>query len=189
MTRIQNASGFTMVEMAISLVIFTLLASSLLSLSLKSSKFMGTNDAEVAVQLEGNRALSRMTEVLRKTGRVDDGVTVYPRVVNGGQELEFRILEDIDGNGYPFEEWTGNLEWSPKVFTLKKDENANLRLFNGTNTVFHLGRYVHNLSFQTVIEDPALHFKEIRVTFETRRPTDEGYDVVHSIDASIHMRN
>ena len=90
-----------MVEMAISLAIFTLLASSLLSLSLKSSKFVGTNDAEVAVQLEGNRAFSRMTEVLRKTGRVDDGVTVYlqpvdadTHVINRRQTEPFPDLVD-----------------------------------------------------------------------------------------------
>jgi hypothetical protein len=96
---------------------------------------------------------------------------------------------DLDGNGYAFDQATGALEWDPFVYTLATDSGNNLDVYRGGVKVYPLGRFIQDIQFQTINEDPTLHLKEIRITYEARKPTDKGFDMVHSINANVHMRN
>ncbi len=181
--------GFTLIEAAISIAIFATLLASAFTLAFDMSSFVRDYDDDVAVQTEGNRAVERFMDVLRESGRVTIGGVTYPRVVLGGAGLEFRILQDLDGNGYEFDAATGALEWSPKVFTMRADAAGNLGVFDGATVVYSLGRFVSGLDFRTILQDASLHLREVRIRFEARKPTGKGYDAVHGVDASVHLRN
>ncbi|MCZ6795625.1 MAG: prepilin-type N-terminal cleavage/methylation domain-containing protein [Planctomycetota bacterium] len=189
MTESTGQRGFTLIEVVISLGLLMVIVVALLGLSIETASFIGSNDVEMAVQLEGQRSFNRLTEILRKSGRVVDGATTYPRVVDAGAALEFRVLQDIDGNGYAFDQATGDLEWSPNVFTLKLDPDGNLRVYNGPTVVYHLGRHVENMEFETILENSTLHLNEISATYQVQKPSRPGVFLVHTIKGSIHMRN
>lgn len=188
MTRSENA-GFTFVEMAISLTVFALLLTSVFTITFETSSFVRDNDDQVSVIMDGNRASERFLEILRKSGRITIGGVTYPRVINGGAELELRILRDLDSNGYAFSAATGALEWHPSVFTLKADASGFLDVYQGATVVYRLGEHIQNLRFETFLENPALKLRQVRMLCEARKSTGKGFDAVHSIDASVHMRN
>lgn len=178
-----------MVELAISLTVSVLLIGSLMSIAVETSRFVRETDVEVSVRLEGDRAFARLAGILRKSGRVDDALGTFPRVVSEGSVLEFRVLHDADGNGYAFDEDTGDLEWAPWILRLRRDEADHLILERDGATLLNLGRHVDSLAVRTVEEDPTLHLAEVRVTFEIRRPTGLGFDRVHTVEGSVLMRN
>ena len=188
-SRRRGEAGFTFVEVAISLAIFAMLLASVFSIMVETSSFLRDNEDDVVVQAEGNRAFQRFADVLRKSGRVTAGGFSYPRVANGGAELEFKVLSDLDGNGFAYDGATGALEWDPSVYTLKTDGSGNLDVYNGGTRIYSLGRFIQNLRFETIAEDSALHLKEIRIAYEARKPTGKGFDLVQSVSASVHMRN
>src|SRR4030095_1420607 len=161
--------GFTFIEAAISLAIFAMLLTSVFSIAIETSNFVRDNESDIIVQTEGNRVLDRFMAILRKSGRITVAGVSYPRVTNGGSELEFKLLTDLDGNGYAFSDATGALEWDPAVYTLKADAGGNLDVYQNGTKVYPMGRYIRNLSFQTVVENPALHLKEIRIAYEARK--------------------
>jgi len=184
-----STSGFTLVETSISLAVFGLLMASVFAIVAETSNFLGDNEVETTAQMEGNRAFKRLSDVLRKSGRIAVAGVAYPRVVGGGSELEFRVLTDLDGNGYPFDASTAGLEWSNTVYTVKRTADSSLGIYAGSNKVHHLGRFVENLKFETIAENPALHLKEIRVSYEARRKNKSGVVTAYGVSGSIHMRN
>jgi prepilin-type N-terminal cleavage/methylation domain-containing protein len=181
--------GFTLLETMISAAVLTILMATVFSVAVETSAFLRSNDMETMLQLEGERAMERLTDILRKSGRVDVGGVAYPRVVGGNTAIEFLLLADQDGNGYPFNAVTGDLEWSPKVFTALVDANGNFDLYDGGTRIYTLGRFIRNLRFVTVAENPALNIKEITVSYEASRTASAGYDVVRAFASSIMMRN
>lgn len=181
--------GLTLVETAIAIAIFATLLASAFTLAYDMSSFVRDYDDDVVVQTESNRVVTRFMDVLRESGRVTIAGVTYPRVVSGGTELEFRVLQDLDGNGYAFDEATGALEWSPRVFTIKSDGAGNVSVHDGATPVLALGRFITRLNFLTITEDATIHLREVRIQLEARKPTGKGYDAVHTADASVHLRN
>jgi hypothetical protein len=189
MSRTRNSLGFTLLETTISLALIGVLLTSVLSITVETASFIGDTDVDNAIQMEGNRAFQRLAEVLRKSGRSELAGVSYPRVTAGGSEVEFRILTDLDGNGYPFEESTGVLEWSPTIYTVKAEPSGDFGIYDGGTKVYHLARFIFDVSFETANENPARHFKEILVSFQARRSTRAGADLAYETNGSIHMRN
>lgn len=181
--------GFTTVEMAISLVVFGLVVVSIFSIAVETAGFLGDHDADIVLQADGNRALDRLTRLLRKSGRVTENETTYPRVLAGGSELQFRVLADLDGNGYPFDEQTSEREWSPQVCTVRRDSQGNLDVYDGAAPVWRLGRFVSSISFETAEESSELGLNEVRVRLVNRRPMARGFDLEYTTTASIQLRN
>jgi len=183
-------SGFTVLEVAVSMTIIVLLIGSMFSVTVETSAFLRDNDADSMLQLEAQRTVDKFTEILRKCGRVDAGGGItLPLVVNGGRELQFRVLADLDGNGYAYNEGTGAVEWGARLYTARADASGNLAIYEGATRIYPLGRFVNNLRFETVAENPALHLKEVRIRFDARRAAPSGYIASYSVDTSIHMRN
>lgn len=190
MRRRGERAGFTVLEVAISMTIIALLIGSMFSITVETSTFLRDNDADSMLQLEAHRAIEKFTEILRKCGRVDAGGGItYPRVANAGKELNFRVLADLDGNGYAYNEGSGAVEWGPRVYTARADAAGNLGIYDGATRVYALGRFVSNLRFETVVENPTLNLKEVRVRFDAQRAAPSGYVATYPVDTSIHMRN
>jgi hypothetical protein len=178
-----------MIEAAISLGVTGILLTSVFSITVETSSFLGDNETDTTLIGEGSRAFERLADVLRKSGRDASSGVEYPRVVGGGAELEFRLLSDIDGNGFAFDAATGALEWNPKVFSARTDANGEFWVFDGGTPVYLLGRFVRDLNFETLNENPALQLKEIHVRFRVERRGRVGATLSRAVDGTVNMRN
>jgi len=181
--------GFTLLETMISLVVLGILVVSVFSITIETYAYIGHTDVDYAAQAEATQSLARMTEILRKCGRSTLAGVEYPRITGGGSELEFRILKDLDGNGYPFSAATGEPEWGTTIYSVRIDGGGNLRVFNGTNPVWHLCRHADQITFSTYRNDPLLQLNEIGVTLRTRKFTQRGEPIDFTISGTIDMRN
>ncbi|MCA8960806.1 MAG: hypothetical protein KDC38_09845, partial [Planctomycetes bacterium] len=107
MKRQSRTEGFTIVEASIAVAIGALLTGVVLSIGVETMKFSSYADSDFAVQYEANRAFDRVSEVLRKVGWNNSAGATYPHVLSAGAEIQFRMLQDLDGNGYTFDGSTG----------------------------------------------------------------------------------
>jgi prepilin-type N-terminal cleavage/methylation domain-containing protein len=185
----RSSGGFTILEMMFSLVIIAVLISSTFSITVETISFMGTVDADSLLQSEADTAFDRLAEGLRKCGWSTLAGVNYPRVTGGGKVLEFRVLQDIDGNGYPFDAATGDLEYSAKVFRIARDGAGNLRITDGNAIVWHLARHVDDAVFETYAENPALQYRELRVVLTFRTQDRKGDAIALTRSECIQMRN
>jgi prepilin-type N-terminal cleavage/methylation domain-containing protein len=181
--------GHTLLEVVIAVAVMSVLLASVLSIATETYAAVGENEANVTAQSEAVQGMDRLTEVLRKCGWSTAGGGTYPRVLAGGTELEFRVLRDLDGNGYPFSAATGEPEYSPTVYRVALDGHGNLRIHANGIPVWHLCRKVIAASFATYLEDPSLQMREIRVDLQTRVFTRRGVPIDGSVVGSINMRN
>lgn len=188
-TRGAESRGLSLVEAVISVAIVTLLLTSVLSIAIESVSLLADTEVDYLVQIEGDRALSRITEILRKSGRVEEKGIPYPRVLAGGGVLEFRLPGDIDGDGRPFDEKTTAVEWSPHVFSMQVGPDGTLAVHRSGTEVYAIAHDVRFLRFATARENPKLHLEEIAVDVEIQKSLETGDDVVFSLSGSAHMRN
>lgn len=187
--RASDTAGFTILELSISIGIGVTLLVGMLGLNTESSRFMRHVDVNSVVRYEADRAFARVSEILRKAGWNSNGINTYPLVSVDRSEIQFRVLEDLDGNGYPFEQATGDLEWGALVYTVKRDPEGTLAVYLGGNPVWTLGRHIDEVEFVTFQEDNTVFLQEVRVRIKAARTTPEGYEVSHTVSSSVHMRN
>jgi type II secretory pathway pseudopilin PulG len=188
--RVSRRQGFTLVEAMVSLGIFSTMVIFVFSIATDVSLFSANTDVSFSLQSELDRSYSRLSEILRKTGWNSAGGIEYPRVTNGGAELEFRVLGDLDGNGYAFSATTGEVEWNPTVFTIRRDPATNvLAVYNGATQVWVLGRFVAAVQFTTYKEVAGLHFKELQAMLTVSRNDRQGNVLTSTTAGAIHMRN
>jgi hypothetical protein len=180
-----------MVEVAISMALFSILVVSVFSIALETSNFIGETDTAYNVQAEVSRAYLRLSEVLRKSGWNSAGGVTYPRVLGGGNQLRFRLLTDLDGNGYAFDAATGELEWGAEVYTVRLDPSTRtLAIYAADGTELRvLGRHIDTVNFATYLEDNTLHLKEVQVTIQASQTTKKGDLIQYDATSSVHMRN
>ncbi len=107
----------------------------------------------------------QLRRVLRKTGRVDRDNRTYPRVVVDGTRLEFCLPHDRDGNGLAIDEITGEVEWSPNVYSVEL-RGRRLSIYRDDDEVLSLLRGVHAVQFRTGLEDESLHPREISISID-----------------------
>jgi len=189
-TKSRKERGLTLLEMMISLAVLSIMITSMFSIAVQSYAFIGDNEADFGAQNEATQAFERMTEILRKCGwnTSADHVT-YPRVLNQGKELQFRVLSDLDGNGYAFKEGTGELEWSSTIYRIVMDGKGSLRVFAGDDPIWHLCRHIRNVNFETYLQNNSLQMREISVSVETERMTRRSRPVSFTLSGTIDMRN
>lgn len=186
----RSQQGFTLLEVAVSMGIIILITGVVLGIAAETSEFVGVQDADYVVQSEAQRAFARVAEVLRKTGWSSLGPDSYPAVLNLGSELELRLLEDIDGNGFAFDEASGELEWGAAIYTLRLDPATGIfSVDQGPTTLWTLGRNVTGVQFATFLEDNTLALKEVRVTIQTEKTEPDGGTATYTASGSVHMRN
>lgn len=183
-------AGSSLLKAALSLGVLVLILTSVLSIALGMTDFVGDGDVGHSVQAEAHRAFQRLSDVLRKSGWVIEGNVTHPRVLAGGKELEFRCLADLDKNGYAFDGSTGDLEWNPTVYAVRIDESdGSLGIHVGPNRALLLGRHVTSIDFKTSAEDGSLHSQEVQVSLTTQRTDSQENPIKYAFTGSIHMRN
>lgn len=185
----EEPGGFTLLETVISISILGVIVTSFFTITLESMSLLDDTEADYAVQTEADRALSRIVAILHKTGRVKEKRAQYPRVTGGGAAVEFRLPDDLDGDGHPFDAETAALEWNPHVFSIKRDTNGTVSLYRSGAEIYTIANNVRFLRFETVAENPALHLKEVSIVLEIRKTRKTGHDEVCSLSGSAHIRN
>jgi prepilin-type N-terminal cleavage/methylation domain-containing protein len=182
--------GLTLLEVIISMTVLTVLIAGVLSISVETARFTAFADDDYIVQNEAMRSVTKMSDILHKTGWADVGGITFPIVWNNGDELDFVLNGDIDGNGYAFNQATGELEWAPVIYTARRDGiTGTLGIYVGPFLLWVLGSNISNVDFLTNVEDSSIQFKEIRVTVQADRVSPDGVPVTYSTTSSIHMRN
>lgn len=187
----RRQDGYTLLEMSIAVAVTSLMIALVLSVGVETMSFWSYADEDFSVQFEANRAFDRTTEILRKVGRNTVGAVTYPQVSPDQTEISFRILQDADGNGYPFDGTTGDLEWTSDVFTIRRDTgDETLYVFDQFgNRVWTLGRYVDEVQFQMVEQNNTLGIDEVRAVITASHEANDGNEIRYTASGSIHMRN
>jgi len=196
--RRSRKEGFSLLEVAISLGIFATLMISMFTIAGETSAYVRDTESAFTVQREATGAFQKLKDVLQRSSWVTiDGIT-YPRIpetMNGtsGEPinlLEFRVLDDLDGNGYPFEEATGLLEWNTNVFSIRHDPAAGtLAAYRGDLPVRHLGYHVKEVQLDTFLEDNSLDYKEIHASILAEMTSHRGKVISFKFSGSFYMRN
>ena len=182
--------GFTILEMTVSVGVGIVLIAGALGLGVETIRFASATEDETIVRHEANRAFRRLSELLREVGWATVDNTTYPMISEAGDQLTFRILEDSDGNGWPFSASTGELEWGATLFDVRVNpKDDTLYVFQGTEPVWTLGRHVDSVAFVSYQQDPTVFFQELQVTITASRVNHRGETVQYTAAGSIHMRN
>ena len=182
--------GMTLIEVIIATAVGIVLMASVLTVASETIALARFGDDVAQLQAETNRSFNRLAEVLRKCGWNSNGVTTFPDVNPAGDELRFRIPEDVDGNGFAFDQLSGDVEWSADVYTVRLDSGTRtLAVYDNTDTiVWTLGVNISEVLFATIAQDGALGPDEVEVSITALRPTPKG-DLTHLSTGSIFMRN
>ena len=79
-----HCPGVTLLETSVSMAVLGMLLVPTFSITVETTTFLGDNETDNVLQAEGNRIFNRLSEILRKSGRVLVDGTTYPRIVGGG---------------------------------------------------------------------------------------------------------
>ena len=185
----QPQAGVTLVEVIVAVAIVSILVAVGFSVAAETTRVALWANSDYQVEHEARRSFQRLAEELRMSGRNSNGVDSFPQVSDDGHELRFRILRDLDGDGIPLDASTGETEWDPTVYTVRVDSDGNLQVFDGREPRLFLGRFVTGVKFATFLEDPSLHFREVRIVIETEKDSAWGELVRFEARGSVNMRN
>jgi prepilin-type N-terminal cleavage/methylation domain-containing protein len=183
-------AGFTLLETMIALVILVVVIGVAMHVSLESSRLFSDSDVTFTLRRESEQAFRRLRQCLRESGWSTLGGVLYPRVLESGTVLEFRALVDADGNGAPFDESTGEHEWSSNVFRVRRDAVSRMLWVDSVSGhVWPLARDVESVAFATHIENTTLQLPEVRFSIQTSKTIAGGEELSHSFTGVIRMRN
>jgi hypothetical protein len=181
--------GHTLIEVTISAALILSLIAVAMVVATESMSMAAFQEADYRVQHESNRAFRRLAEVIRKSGWNTDAGVTYPLVGAGGTELSFRLVRDLDGNGYPFDAATGELEWGAMVHTVRLDNQMLVVMDTNDEILMVLGRDIQAVSFATFLQDNSLHLNEVQVVIQAQRSSPQGDPIEFTARGSIHLRN
>lgn len=182
--------GFTIIEMVVATTILAVLLVTVLSIATEVLTYGSYSEADFISQNQARRAFQRTSEILRKSGWSTVDATDYPTINDAEDELRFRILIDTDGNGYAFDAATGDLEWSERVFTIRRNPDTRmLQVFDADTPVWTLGSSIESVRFESFVEDGNLNLRELRVAIMSTRDTSDGTTIATTAKGSIFMRN
>jgi prepilin-type N-terminal cleavage/methylation domain-containing protein len=186
----RRSSGFTLLEISIAAALFAVIIGLSFGVAVETTQLFADTDVDAIVQRDAVHTFQRLRQILRESGWSVQGSKTYPRVLNGGAKLEFRVLVDSDGNGSVFNDATGELEWSDNVFcAAAASAEKKLRILDGSQEVWTTGSHVKSVRYQTYLDDSTLEYPELRVTVETSRQAPDGETSEYKFSGIVRMRN
>lgn len=174
--------GFTLIETMIVLLIFSIILGAIFSTMTIGKLSWYSGDAQVEVQQETRKGLSRMSKELRQSrSSVIQGVPPDGEYHN---TIIFKIPEDIDGDGDTIDN-SGNIEWSNDItYSLGGLNNRQLlRTEEGESTV--LANNIALLQFRRGSTTQEL--LEINLMAEKR--TIQGHIIQSTLSSQVELRN
>jgi len=182
--------GMTLIEIILVSALMMIMMGSIFAVVTGGVSMAHFNSSVAHLQSQTVRSFTLLSEVLGKCGWNNDGVTVFPEINTAGDEMQFRIPEDLDGNGYPFDQATGDVEWGEEVYTLRLDPDTRiLSIYDSSDTIVRvLGTSISSVELLTIVEDDTLDPNEVKVSIQATGATPEG-DVTRICAGSIFMKN
>jgi hypothetical protein len=172
--------GFSLVEILITVLLFTLvfMATFAVLTAGKNSWYVG--DVEVEINQEMRKGLLVMNRQLRQSrSSVITGV-----LPNGSyySSITFKVPEDTDNDGDVIDA-LGNMEWSNDITYSLNASNQIIRTFSGNTTI--LANSISNLQFRRPAGNPDV----VQIYLTAQKATVLGRTLTSDIMSSIRMRN
>jgi len=109
------------------------------------------------------------------------------------REIGFKIPWDVDGDGFPTNKTTGDIEWSPSdvsyvVVTAANGVNQ-LQRWYGNKCTDVIGDYFERITFDTVRTDATIDWNGVVVTVYMAKPTTRGVWLQTQLSTIVKMRN
>ncbi len=218
--------GFTLVELTVVLVLSSLLFGAVTAISRSGGDLVEAQSGNLDMQGTAARAMRVILSDLRQTGRVDlGGGAVYPYLYADGaaagvfagyshapsvlhtpaasqahgpsQEILFKTLKDLDGDGKFTNAATGAIEWSNEdygyaIVTGADGVNRLMRQVNGAGGTV-VATDVERVLFEEQDDDPALGANQIRATLFLAIPDPDpqhpGNFLTERFIFVVNMRN
>jgi prepilin-type N-terminal cleavage/methylation domain-containing protein len=189
--RINGRSGFTLIEVLMALLIFSIIGGIVLVFFIQSSNLwqMLTNQSDL--RSAGRNSMAFMTQELRNATRTSSiaAVNMVIPASPNNRSLVFCLPTDADGNGSIID-GLGNTEWdtvNPVQYNYLPLLRQVVRLAGGNQSV--IANEVDDIRFEDHAIDAALYNDEIRITLTLRRTTIQNKPVSVSIINVLKLRN
>lgn len=199
-----DRQGFTVVEMAIVLLVFGIIFLGIMAVMADSFAMFTLGEDLVALQEQSRKAIDIMWREVREAGVQTNpaGPDDYPTVTGGGSGIQFILPSDLDGDGF-FTKGPpasalfaiGDVEWdlaniiSYGVEAAPNGEGRLVRRVNGANPQV-IGRYFQNVQFDDFDTDPVnIALGEVRVQMTLGKNTTNQNALTHTASFSVRMRN
>jgi len=118
---------------------------------------------------------------------------VITHVDRTSNEVVFRRLADLDGNGFPFEEGTGDLEWGAAQFSYYVVEDATggsqLIRTSDEGDFSIVGRDVEKIVFDVISYDPSVLYNQIVVVLYMSASLPDGERIRVGLEGTVNLRN
>ncbi len=127
-------------------------------------------------------------------GEVAGGANrVISHVDRISNEIVFRRLADLDGNGYPFEEDTGDLEWGADEFSYFVAEDISgvpqLIRLSDDGDLRVVGRNVEKVVFDVISYDPTVLYNQIVIVLYMSSRLANGEVLQVGLEGTVNLRN
>ncbi len=127
-------------------------------------------------------------------GQVGTGENrVITHVDRTANEIVFRRLTDLDGNGYPFAANTGDLEWGAEEFSyyVVEDASGNPQLVRESSTgAFRIiGRNVEKVVVDVISYDPTVLYNQIVIVVYMIEQLPDGSTLRVGVEGTVNLRN
>ena len=184
-------SGASLIELVAAATLTVVVTATALTIASETIQFATAKADTANTQSTAERAFARTVEVLRKCGLYEEGLDRFPAVIEGGDEIQFVVPVDKDGDGVPLDKLTGEIEWSDTIYRIRLDkETETLAVVDEEDEeVWVLGKSVADVSFVSYLDDPTLNYKEFRVTITSEHVDNRGRTTAHTAFGIVFMRN
>ncbi|MBU4346541.1 MAG: prepilin-type N-terminal cleavage/methylation domain-containing protein [Candidatus Omnitrophica bacterium] len=172
--------GFTLVEILISIFIFSLVFMAMFMLLSGGQASFYTGDAQVELNQGLRNALITMNRELRQTRSTE--INGVPADDNFYTSVTFRVPEDVDGDGDVIDA-SGSMEWSGNINYALNADNQIIRLVQADQSI--LANNISSLRFRRF----AGNLDVIQIHITAQKATALGRSLESSIMSSIKMRN
>ncbi len=152
-------------------------------------------DLVPAEESERGRLIATMSfEDAELGGEVARGDSrVMTHVDRTSNEIVFRRLADLDGNGFPFEDGSGDLEWGAAQFSyyVVEDVTGGAQLVRESNEGdFRIvGRDVEKIVFDVISYDPSVLYNQIVVVLYMSSTLPNGERIRVGLEGTVNLRN
>lgn len=137
--------GFTLLEVMISVGIFSFIMAAILTTMMQFRAFHDVGEAKALADLKAMRSMEGVAEKLWSSGfSVDDADVSYPYIESSGpispdfvhtetmpaenSAIIFRMLDDVNNDGVYTSPETGAIEWSAAIYKFLLDADGTLAL-------------------------------------------------------------
>lgn len=172
--------GFTLVEILVSVLIFSFIFMALFAILAGGQTSWYTADVQIELNQQVRGSLSTMNRQLRQT-RVSV-ISDVPADDNYYTSITFKVPQDLDGDGDVIDSF-GNIEWSENINYSLSEDGQIIRSTQSGSSV--LANDISSLQFRRPSGNPNI----IQIYITAQKTTVLGRELQTSIESRIKIRN